>query len=126
MTPLRYDPKIGERIPLARQELLEIASFLRDCGIEGMDKPAAHIEAIVNELMWRRSKKKRTARAKPVTWTPKLVLDIQASLLLNPTKHEREIGRMHGVDGGRISEVVHGLRTVEHPNGTPEWKGTKP
>lgn len=126
MSDLRYDPERGERTPRAREELMKIASFLRDCGIEGMDKPAAHIEDIVNELLWRRSKKKRTARAKCVTWTSKLVLDIQASLLLNPSKHEREIGRMHGVDGGRISEVVQGLRTVEHPNGTPEWKGTKP
>jgi hypothetical protein len=126
MTGLRYDPERGERIPLARDELMKIASYLRDCGIDGMEKPAAHIEDIVNELMWRRSKKKRTARAKVVTWTSELVRDIQASLLLNPSKHEREIGRMHGVDGGRISEVVQGQRTVEHPNGTPEWRGVKP
>lgn len=123
MTDLRYDPKRGERIPLARQELLGIASYLRDSGIAGMERPAAHIEDIVKELMWRRVPAKRTARAKPVTWTSKLVLDIQASLLLNPSKHEREIGRMHGVDGGRISEVAQGLRTAEHPEGTPEWRG---
>jgi hypothetical protein len=90
-----------------------------------MEKPAAHIEDIVKELLWRRSKRKRVARAKSVTWTSQLVRDIQASLLLNPSKHEREIGRMHGVDGGRISEVVQGLRTVEHPNGTPEWRGSR-
>ncbi len=126
MTELRYDPDRGERIPLARKELLQIASYLRDCGVDGMEKPAAHIEAIVTELLWRRSKKKRVARAKSVTWTPELVRDIQASILLNPSKHEREIGRMHGVDGGRISEVVQGQRTVEYPNGTPEWRGIKP
>ncbi len=126
MTDLRYDPDRGGRTPLARKELLEVASYLRDCGVDGMEKPAAHIEAIVAELLWRRSKKKRVAKAKSVTWTPELVRDIQASILLNPSKHEREIGRMHGVDGGRISEVVQGQRTVEHPNGTPEWRGVKP
>jgi hypothetical protein len=122
MTDLRYDPERGERIPLARDELLKIAESLR---VFDWPETAAHIEDIVNELMWRRSKKKRTAKSKVVTWTPELVRDIQASLLLNPSKHERDIGRIHGVDGGRISEVVQGQRTVEYPNGTPEWRGIK-
>lgn len=120
MTDLRYDPKRGERIPLARDELLKIAGILRTFG---MPEAATHIEDIVNELLWRRVKKKRTARPKQVPMTSGLVREVQAHLLLHPSKHDRDIGLMYGIDGGRVSEISQGHRTVTHPNGTPEWRG---
>jgi hypothetical protein len=120
MTDLRYDPKRGDRIPLARDELLEIAAGLRSIG---HNASAKRIEDIVNELMWRRGQRKRTARPKQVPITSDLVREVQAHLLLNPSKHDREIGQMYGIDGGRVSEISQGHRTVEHPNGTPEWRG---
>jgi hypothetical protein len=123
MSELRYDPKRGDRIPLAREELMQIASFLRDCGILEMEMPAAHIEAIVNELMWRRGQKKRSARPKQAPITSELVREVQAYLMLNPSKHDREIGQMYGIDGGRVSEISQGHRTVAYPGGTPEWRG---
>jgi hypothetical protein len=125
MTEPRYDPKRGERIPLARKELLEIASYLRDSGIDGMDKPAAHIETIVSELMYRNPKRKLSAPAKQTPITAHLVARVKAYLNEHPDLHDRVIGRMFGIDGGRVSEISQGQRTVEHPNGTPEWRGIK-
>jgi hypothetical protein len=120
MTDPRYDPKRGDRIPLARDELMKIAAFLRTFDMPGT---AEQIEDIVNELMWRRGQKKRAARPKQVPITSDLVREVQAHLLLHPSKHDREIGQMYGIDGGRVSEISQGHRTVEYPNGTPEWRG---
>lgn len=120
MTDLRYDPKRGDRIPLARNELLKIADHLRDCGIMGSAK---HIEDIVKELMYRNPQRKRSAPAKQTPITAHLVARVKAYLKEHPDLHDRVIGQIFGIDGGRVSEISQGQRTVEYPHGTPEWKG---
>lgn len=119
MSDLRYDPKRGERIPLAREELMKIAAHLRDCGIIGS---ATHIEDIVKELMHRNPKRKRTAATKQEPITAHLVARVKAYLKEHPGVHDRVIGRIFGIDGGRVSEISQGQRTTTHPSGTPEWK----
>lgn len=123
VTDLRYDPKRGNRIPLARQELLGIASYLRDSGIAGMEKPAAHIEDIVKELMYRNPQRKRSANPKQAAITSHLVARVNAFLKEHPGVHHRSIGRIFNIDGGRVSEISQGQRTAEYPEGTPEWRG---
>jgi hypothetical protein len=61
-------------------------------------------------LMYRRPYAKPVARAKARRVTPEIVAAVQAAVARNPTALNREIGRSLGIDGGRVSEVIHGDR----------------
>ena len=119
---MRYDPREGQPIIRAREELLTIASDLGKMGLTGQ---ARHIRDIVGELMHRKSSGKPTARVKSEKLTPALVVQILRHCARNPEESRDDTGARFGVNGGRVSEICLEQRTPAYPDGTPEWKGKK-
>jgi hypothetical protein len=90
----------------ARAELRKLAAILRQ-----IDHPSlgAGIENICETLLTRRPHLRQAPRkakrlTKPVKYA---ILDLCKRYPDMPTA---EIGRLCGVSGGRVSEVIHGLR----------------
>lgn len=94
-------------IIVIRTELWKLADELRK-------NPSNHI-AIANEVTrlanasFRRPAKKH-ARTKSARITPAIRDQVRAFVLANPDMPNREIGRIFNIDGGRVSEIIHGLR----------------
>ena len=110
----KYSHVRVEKVPYARDLLLEVSRRLRQTG---RYNEAVEIHEIVHDLMWRdyKSAGKRTAKPKQVKITSQVVRNVLADLATNPAGHYRHIGRRHGIDGGRVSEIASGLRTPQDP-----------
>ena len=102
--------------PKARKILTEIAL---DCGNEIV---AGQIRDVIEKHLHKRQYQKPVARTRQVKITSELVEAILAANKESPHLHNRIIGRHYGVDGGRVSEIIQGDRTVEWPEGTPEFR----
>jgi hypothetical protein len=92
-------------IPIARAKLRDVALRLFSVGQSG------EADEILNavDLMYRRSAIKRAApRARKIT--PEISRSVRTYFRENPTASNREIGQRFGIDGGRVSEILHGLR----------------
>jgi hypothetical protein len=90
----------------ARELIEQIADNL-DSG--GKPQDAAQELRAVLALMKRRTYVRRApVHSNPVT--PAIKAQIQALAANNPTMHESEIAAQVGVNPGRVSEVLHGLR----------------
>jgi len=101
--------KIGH----AREELKAISELLEVTHPDASEG----INAIIDGLMYRCTSKPRRATAgKRTKITTDKVREIQDLIKSNPTMHNRRIGRLAGVDGGRVSEVQSGLRTLADPS----------
>jgi hypothetical protein len=50
------------------------------------------------------------ARAQQKKITPDVVLDVRAFVEDHPRTHQRKVGRIFGIDGGRVHEILHGYR----------------
>ena len=97
--------KYTTNIPLARECLSEIAD-----DIEGqMPIQAERIREICASLMTRAPSKRRapTTRA---TVTPAIEQSVRQMLDQTDLSQE-EIGRRHGIDGGRVSEILNKEKT---------------
>lgn len=93
-------------IPEIRDALLSIANSLAikpNCADE-----ARGIRMAVAEL-WRRPAVKM-ARVKARPMTPELQARIRTYAAAHPDMPNRDIGRVFGVDGGRVSEALAGFR----------------
>jgi hypothetical protein len=91
-------------IPRARELLHSLADKLHR-GLIGTGEAASEIVSIVQSYMYRPSP---TRRAPNQSHTPD-ARDRDAmrrAAVENPTVPLREIGRQHGVDGGRVSEAL--------------------
>lgn len=108
-----YDDVQVLRIPMARDELLALAKRMRQYGD---DSYADKIHAIVHGLMFRMPSTKKVARSNQAPIDKQKVLDVLYTLAASPTMSHRRIGRIHGIDGGRVSEIGSGLRTPENPS----------
>jgi hypothetical protein len=62
----------------------------------------------LSRRMVRRKPKYPVARANRKSLDAALAVDIRVFKDLNPTMSNRDIGRKFGVDGGRVSEAIHG------------------
>lgn len=110
---MNYSDIRENRIPHARSVLYEIADELRE---DGDADHANQIEDVIAGLLFRRAtgkpaKARKTARK----ITGEVVRDVLEYYAAHPSMHIRDIGRAFGIDGGRVSEIINGLRTVEHP-----------
>lgn len=115
---------MATNIPEARKRLLELAarisayemSVARFCnpGNELSDI-ACEIDHIVDEMMTRKIKHNARTIAKKVT--PQIVRDVLAIKAVRPELTYQEIGQRFGINAGRVSEIVNGIRTIEEPSG---------
>lgn len=71
---------------------------------------ADYIDHIVGTLMQRDplTRPKAPAKSKPIT--DRIKTSIKQYATYHPTMSHREIGHLHGIDGGRVSEVLAGKR----------------
>jgi hypothetical protein len=97
------------RIAYARDELLGIADELEN------DEFADRIRDVVDGLMHRIITKPRVARATAVRINAEVVAFVLELITRNPNKSNRWIGRKAGIDGGRVSEIQAGHRTIDNP-----------
>lgn len=93
-------PQIRERMQALAQEQSALAS--RQIEI------AHELEELVQHSYRRPAAKHARTQAKRVT--PELAERIREFAINNPKMPNREIGRIFGVDGGRVSEALHGVR----------------
>lgn len=97
-------------IPECRDALTKIAERLPLANTEGeRRKLARQMLYIVSEMYRRPPVRQAPRRARGMT--PQLRAQAVALAAQHPDKPMREIGRMIGVDGGRVSEAVAGFRT---------------
>lgn len=108
-----FDHIKTDRIPHARELLGGVASDMRE---HGMDEQADLVDAIVSELMCRRTPAKPIARAKTRKIDGELVQRVLQHHKQHPHMSNRERGAIFGIDGGRVSEIIQGLRTPESPD----------
>ena len=50
------------------------------------------------------------ARVQQAPITPDVVLAVRKFVRENPRMHQRKVGRVFGIDGGRVHEILHGYR----------------
>ena len=88
-------------IPAARDALLHLAGQIG--GQEGH-----YIRIIVKQWMYRDDQVRPKARVKRRKICATVRDQIKADAAISLTDNLDEIGRRHRVDGGRVSEVLHG------------------
>jgi hypothetical protein len=93
-------------IPLARDRLSIIAANLK---AKGCYSEAREIGVIIVDLLIRQPAIRR-APVKSRSVTPAIKAQIKSIAAANRQMSMDEIGRMVGVDGGRVSEVLNGKR----------------
>ena len=94
-------------IIVIRTELWKLADELRNHP-ERHQKIAAEVTRLANASFRRPAKKH--ARKKATRITPAIRDQVRAFVLANPDMPNRDIGRVFNIDGGRVSEILHGLR----------------
>jgi hypothetical protein len=94
-------------IPECRDALLAIANSLAIKG--NCTDETRGIRMIVKELLRRPAVK--VARTKARRVTPEMQTRIRLYAAAHPDMPNRDIGRVFGVDGGRVSEALAGFRT---------------
>lgn len=93
-------------IPKAREMLFEVVSDLLGLGQEDM---AFRVADAINLLRRRPPVRPRAPRSAP-PMTTVMAEFLRNYALSNPTLSHREIGQRFGIDGGRVSEALHGDR----------------
>lgn len=56
------------------------------------------------------------ARAKMGSLTPELAKRIREYKMQHPTMSNRDVGKVFGVDGGRVSEAIHFIKEKQNGN----------
>jgi len=84
------------------------------------DGAFAHAETIGDlrdalSLMTRKTNK-RPARVSAPKITDEVIYGVLAVYEAYPDLAQREIGKIFGIDGGRVSEIINGLRTPQSPD----------
>jgi len=93
------------KIPEVRERLLDIAAALE---IEGCGDHAEAIRGLVRELYRRPPVRRAPRQARPLSAQEReRAREIAAA---HPDMPQRDIARVFGVDGGRVSEAVAGKR----------------
>lgn len=111
---------MATNIPEARKRLQELATrltrieFTGGPGFNDLSDIACEIDHIVSELMTRKIKHNARTVAKKVT--PEIVREVLRRKAQRPELTYQEIGSLVGINGGRVSEIVNGQRTVENPS----------
>ena len=93
--------KYKTNIPLAREFLCEIADEIEDHA----PFQAKRIREICSSLMTRVQSERRAPTTR-VTVTPAIEQSVRRMLDQTDLSQE-EIGRRHGIDGGRVSEILN-------------------
>lgn len=88
-------------IPQIRERLHEIA---REHGL-------AELHLLAEETKRRQHARRAAPRARAVT--EELAAQVRAFAAANPNMPNRDVGRHFGIDGGRVSEILHGKRGEE-------------
>lgn len=93
-------------IPEIRAGLLLLADQMERSGVDEAfcETVRQHARDTV-----RRSPLVPVTRAKARRMTPELQDELRTYKLAHPLMSNREVGRAFGVDGGRVSEAIHGL-----------------
>lgn len=92
-------------IPKVRQELSDIADYLRAFELPGT---AAQIDFLVTQLHRRKAVRRTPARSPRMT--EELQMRIEEYAARNPTASMMQIGTRFGVSSGRVSETLAGKR----------------
>ena len=90
-----------------RTALWELADELRQHP-EKHREIADEVTRLANASFRRPAKKH--ARTKATRITPAIRDQVRSFVRANPNMPNREIGRIFNIDGGRVSEIIHGLR----------------
>jgi hypothetical protein len=89
--------------------MLELAGELEDPNGEmELAEIAKELRVLVVELFRRKAVRKAPIKARAID--PQLKAQLREVARLHPEMPYREIGRMFGVDGGRVSEALAGKR----------------
>lgn len=92
-------------IPELRPRLLYMAQLLEELGLA---EYAAELRWIEQQL--HRRKATRRAPAKPVARTEEFNEAVRRYVARNPTTSYQDIGTEFGINSGRVSEIVAGVR----------------
>jgi hypothetical protein len=92
-------------IPAVRADMIVLAADMRAAGFSAW---ADRLDALAMETVRRKPAKPRAPISARVA-TPDLAEEIRAYAKAHPIASYREIGRAFNVDGGRVSEALHGL-----------------
>jgi hypothetical protein len=91
-------------IPQVREELEAIADSIERA------LPVTALRLRVLAASTRRRFHGRKARAKALHVTEDMAERVRAYCKAHPDLSNREVGRAHGIDGGRVSEILYGKR----------------
>ena len=118
---LRYGNAGHSRVPLAREELHRIADILRS---QQRPLTAQWIVDIADELLPRHVGPRKAPDRYPEP-TADTVREVHRVAHENPQMSQAEVGQVCGCGAGRVSEILKGHRTEEHPEGTPEFLASR-
>ena len=113
---------MATNIPEARERLRKLAARISKYELQvaafcnpgnELSDIACEIDHIVDELMTRRPKHNPRTIAKKIT--PEIVQDVLRRKEARPELTYQEIGMLVGINAGRVSEIVNGLRTAKKP-----------
>jgi hypothetical protein len=91
-------------IPQVRDEMEKVAKRI------AWADPEAALRLRVLAASTRRRFHGRKARAKALHVTEDMAERVRAYCKAHPDLSNREVGRAHGIDGGRVSEILYGKR----------------
>ena len=93
-------------IPEARKQLAAIADEVQDAA----PSIAEEIRFIIRTMMIRQQTGRKAPRQRRAI-TSETIASVKKMAADYPEMTQEEIGRHHHVDGGRVSEILAGLRT---------------
>jgi len=93
-------------IPFARERLATIADDISDVA----PASAVQIRTIIQTLLVRQQSGRRAPTQRKKV-TPSIIASVKQIAKDNPTMTMEAIGRRHDIDGGRVSEILAGLRS---------------
>lgn len=96
-------------------DIIQAMSILRSALSEYSSDPYSLCNAIEEALvlMPREKAGKPIARATAKKVTPSIMRMVMHTFKRDPTRSNRSIGRKHGIDGGRVSEIINGKRSFK-------------
>lgn len=98
---------MSRTIPEVRASLHELANEVEAFNAAWAERIRHHIE----ELKRRRPVRRSPVRAKAIT--DEIKARVREFAKAHPSAPNRDIGRLFGIDGGRVSEILAGKRGAE-------------
>ena len=124
---------MATNIPKARELISEVELYLRNRAKDqvqvGNQRGADRLNEMAGKLREARTLMQRKVKHNERTIARKITPEIVQGVLLMKQKHPHltylEIGERFGINGGRVSEILNGQRTVEKPGSVNDGRNRR-